>query len=128
LTSDKSLYIALHKETTQMATLAPTLRFQNNLPNDYVLALRTKELDGDVITIHVDSAGKITTAINMRACAGFPDSSYVKARNLLNEVNRNLSDLLRVVKGINKTNGDHWQDNRPLYEDFMSLKAIFVLA
>jgi hypothetical protein len=109
-----------------MAEISTTNRFRENLPTDTIIQVKTKGPDY-LAMVFVDEKGRITTSINGRATPGFPGSSYVKARNLLNEVNRNLTELVRVVKGINKA-GDYWQDNRGLYEDFMSLKAIFALA
>ena len=109
-----------------MAEINTVNRFRENLPTDTMLQLKVKGPDY-LALVFVDEKGKITTSINGRATPGFPDSSYVKARNLLNEVNRNLTELVRVCKGVNKS-GEHWQDNRPLLEDFYSLKAIFALA
>jgi hypothetical protein len=108
-----------------MAEISTVNRFRENLPTDVMLLVTVKGPDYLAI-VYVDEKGKITTSINGRATPGFPDSSYVKARNLLNEVNKNLTELTRVAKGINKS-GEHWQDNRGLYEDFMSLKAVFAL-
>jgi len=107
-----------------MADLNTVNRFRENLPTDVLLLVTVKGPDYLAI-VFVDEKGKITTSINGKASPGFP-SDYVKARNLSNEVNRNLNEMVRVVKGINKA-GDYWQDNRGLYEDFMSLKAIFAL-
>jgi len=108
-----------------MAEISTVNRLQNNLPNDVMLQVKVKG-PGYFAIVCVDTKGRVFTSINGKATPGFPDKSYVKARNLSNEVNRNLNEMVRVVKGINKA-GDYWQDNQPLYEDFMSLKAIFAL-